>query len=86
MKKKNKSNIYKDGTESGSAKVFSTRFELCNHNAVPGTLKTDGRTHLAVAAADGWVYIEEMQMAGKRRMAIKDVLLGWRLSNEVFQE
>lgn len=77
--------IYKDGEECGSAKVFTTRFELCNHNAAPGTLKTDGRAHLAVAAADGWVYIEEMQMAGKRRMAIKDVLLGWRLSNETFQ-
>lgn len=77
--------IYKDGAECGSAKIFTTRFELCNHNATPGTLKTDGRTHLAVAAADGWVYIEEMQMAGKRRMAIKDILLGWRLSNEVFQ-
>ena len=77
--------IYKDGAECGSAKVFTTRFELCNHNTAPGTLKTDGRTYLAVAAADGWVYIEEMQMAGKRRMAIKDVLLGWRLSNETFQ-
>ena len=77
--------IYKDGAECGSAKIFTTRFELCDHSTVPGTLKTDGRTYLAVAAADGWVYIEEMQMAGKRRMAIKDILLGWRLSNEVFQ-
>lgn len=77
--------IYKDGAECGSAKIFTTRIELCNHSATPGTLKTDGRTHLAVAAADGWVYIEEMQMAGKRRIAIKDMLLGWRLSNEVFQ-
>jgi ribosomal protein L21 len=33
---------------------------------------------LAVAAADGWVYIDEVQMAGKRRMAIKELLLGWR--------
>ena len=78
--------IYKDGAECGSAKIFTTRFELRYHNFQPGTLKTDGRTYLAVAAADGWVYIEEMQMAGKRRMAIKDILLGWRLSNEVFQE
>lgn len=78
--------IYKDGVECGSAKIFTTRFELCYHNTVPGTLKTDGRTYLAVATADGWVYIEEMQMAGKRRMAIKDILLGWRLSNEVFQK
>ena len=77
--------IYKDGAECGSAKIFTTRFELCDHSTVPGTLKSDGRTYLAVAAADGWVYIEEMQMAGKRRMAIKDILLGWRLSNEVFQ-
>lgn len=78
--------IYKNGAECGSAKIFTTRFELRYHNFQPGTLKTDGRTYLAVAAADGWVYIEEMQMAGKRRMAIKDILLGWRLSNEVFQK
>ena len=77
--------IYKNGAECGSAKIFTTRFELRYHNFQPGTLKTDGRTYLAVAAADGWVYIEEMQMAGKRRMAIKDILLGWRLSNEIFQ-
>jgi methionyl-tRNA formyltransferase len=77
--------IYKDGVECGSAKIFATRYELCYHSTIPGTLKTDGRSYLAVAAADGWVYIDELQMAGKRRMAIKDVLLGWRLSNEVFQ-
>jgi methionyl-tRNA formyltransferase len=78
--------IYKDGVECGSAKIFATRYELCYHSTIPGTLKTDGRSYLAVAAADGWVYIDELQMAGKRRMAIKDVLLGWRLSNETFMQ
>jgi methionyl-tRNA formyltransferase len=47
-------------------------------SVAPGSVKSDGKSYVAVAAADGWVYLDEVQMAGKRRMAIKDLLLGWR--------
>lgn len=70
--------IYKDGAEIASAKIFTTHYELADHGVTPGTMRSDNKSYLAMAAADGWVYIDEMQLAGKRRMAIKDVLLGWR--------
>ena len=47
-------------------------------HAEPGTVLSDGKTYLAVAAADGAVSITELQLSGKKRMAVKDFLIGFR--------
>lgn len=70
--------IFKSGEECGSLKIFATHVEPVTMGVAPGSVKSDGKSYVAVAAADGWVYLDEVQMAGKRRMAIKDLLLGWR--------
>lgn len=70
--------LYKDDAECGSMKIFTTHFELSNTNATPGTIRTDGKSYIAVACADGWLYIDDVQLAGKKRLATKDLLLGWR--------
>ena len=44
----------------------------------PGTVETDNRSYLAVACADGRIVIDELQIAGKRRMSAHDLLLGMR--------
>lgn len=75
--------IFKGGAECGSVKIFTTRFELRDMDVVPGTVTTDGRGELRVAAVDGWVYIDELQLAGKRRMTTRELLLGWRDASEV---
>ena len=75
--------IFKGGEEWGSAKIFTTHIEPQSMSVAPGSLRSDGRSYLAVAASDGWVYIDELQLAGKRRMAIKELLLGWRDYAEV---
>lgn len=75
--------IFKTGEECGSVKIFTTRIEHFAMKVTPGTVRTDGRTELAVAAADGWVYIDELQLAGKRRMTTRELLLGWRDASEV---
>ena len=46
--------------------------------AKPGTVLSDGKTFLAIAAADGAISITELQLAGKKRMAVKDFLIGFR--------
>lgn len=74
--------IFKDGAEIASAKIFVTHYELANHGVTPGTMRSDGKSYLAIAAADGWVYVDEMQLAGKRRMAIREILLGWSCSDK----
>ena len=46
--------------------------------AEPGTVLSDGKTYLAIAAADGAISVTEIQLAGKKRMAVKDFLIGFR--------
>lgn len=70
--------LYKDNAECGSMKIFTTHFEVCNTNAIPGTIRTDSKSYIAIACADGWLYVDDVQLAGKKRLATKDLLLGWR--------
>lgn len=70
--------LYKDDAECGSMKIFTTHFEVCNTSATPGTIRTDSKSYIAIACADGWLYIDNVQLAGKKRLATKDLLLGWR--------
>lgn len=46
--------------------------------ALPGTVLSDGKTYLAVATRDGAISVTELQLAGKKRMAVKDFLIGFR--------
>ena len=47
-------------------------------SAAPGTVLSDGKTYLAFATEDGAISATEIQMAGKKRMNIKDFLIGFR--------
>jgi lipopolysaccharide export system permease protein len=47
-------------------------------SAAPGTILSDGKTYLAFSTADGAVSVTELQLAGKKKMAVKDFLIGFR--------
>jgi methionyl-tRNA formyltransferase len=47
-------------------------------SAAPGTVLSDGKTYLAFATNDGAISATEIQIAGKKRMAVKELLLGFR--------
>ena len=72
--------MYRAGSDDGqTAKVFAAKFEAGTHEgAACGTVESDGRTFIRVACADGWVRLEELQIAGKKRLAVRELLLGWR--------
>lgn len=75
--------IYREGEECGSIKFFGVRFEADNKTGSVGEVVTDMRTYLGVRCYDGVIYLDDLQLAGKRRMAIKELLLGWRDVNVV---
>lgn len=55
-------------------------------DAAPGTITTDGKSYLEVACGEGAIRITSLQVSGKRRLEIKDFLLGFRDASEfVFQ-
>ena len=47
-------------------------------SAAPGTVLSDGKTYLAFATEDGAISATEIQIAGKKRMPVKDFLIGFR--------
>ncbi len=49
--------------------------EACE-NMLPGTIRTDHRTYLHIACKEGWLQLESIQLAGKRRMPVADFLRG----------
>ena len=73
--------MYREGSdeEALTAKIFAARFEAADHPGITcGTIESDGRNFIRVACADGWIRLEELQIAGKKRLPVHDLLLGWR--------
>ena len=62
-----------------STKIFKAKIIETNesHPAV-GEIKTDGRTYIYVKCGKGSLAIEELQLAGKKNLPVKDFLLGFR--------
>ncbi len=59
-------------------KIYQTKKEAANHDLLIGSIDTDGKTYLKFAVKGGYIYAEELQLEGKKRLAVKDFLLGWR--------
>jgi methionyl-tRNA formyltransferase len=59
-------------------KIFSARTEMATTDREPGVMETDHNSYLRFAAADGWVYAEDLQLEGKKRMGVADFLRGFR--------
>ena len=47
--------------------------------AAPGNWASDGRHYLRVAAADGWLDLLDVQLEGKKRMSVAELLRGFKL-------
>ena len=59
-------------------KIFKARPEEKDHGVKPGEMETDGRNWLRFSAGDGYIYVEEMQLEGKKRLKTADFLRGFR--------
>jgi methionyl-tRNA formyltransferase len=57
-------------------KIFKAIPELGNIQESIGSLKSDQKTYIKVACADGWLTLVEIQAEGKKRMSVQDFLKG----------
>lgn len=61
-------------------KIFSVSLQgESSPYMAPGELKTDNKSFIAIKAADELVYINELQLQGKKRMPVEDFLRGNKL-------
>lgn len=72
--------LYNNGEEL-KAKIYAANYEICEHNSKIGTIKVS-KKELKVAAEDGYLSITEIQLPGKRKMDISDLLNGYSFSED----
>jgi len=61
-----------------TVKIFRSKPENDEPFKVPGLMETDGKTFLRFTASDGYIYLEELQLEGKKRMKVAEFLRGFR--------
>ena len=65
--------------EAVAVKVFETEKIQETHQLVPGTIVTDGKNYLKIAATDGFVGILTLQLPGKKRLRTDELLRGYKI-------
>lgn len=78
--------IVREGAAPLQMKIFAGEMvtgeaflSMCGGRTVePGTIVSDGKTYLAIAARDGAISLRDIQLSGKKRMDVKSFLLGFR--------
>jgi len=63
--------------EKLNLKIYKARKELSDTKSNIGCLLSDAKTYLKVAVDGGYIYIDELQLAGKKRMLVQDFLRGF---------
>lgn len=62
-----------------SAKIYRSYYSTEVPDRAPGEYDTDMKSYLRFAAKDGWLYVDELQQEGKKRMDITSFLRGFRV-------
>lgn len=63
-------------------KIFVSEMEEVSHSLNVGKVMSDGKTFLKVACTNGYIYIKELQMAGKKRMLVEEFLRGFKIDSD----
>ncbi|MCU7550574.1 methionyl-tRNA formyltransferase [Chitinophagaceae bacterium LB-8] len=61
-------------------KIFSSEKEIAVPTSEPGAYETDRKTYLKFACPDGYIYVKELQLEGKKRMGVDDFLRGYKFN------
>lgn len=71
-----------DSEEPLPVKIFQTEKIEKSHTYKPGSILTDGKTYLHVAATDGFINIKSLQLPGKKRLQTEELLRGFKITND----
>ncbi|PKP09887.1 MAG: methionyl-tRNA formyltransferase [Bacteroidetes bacterium HGW-Bacteroidetes-4] len=64
-------------------KIYLSTFENHPHNLEPGTLIIENKTQLKIVVIDGYIYLHEIQLSGKKRMSVTEVLRGMPYADQL---
>lgn len=75
---------FDEKNERQSIKIYEAGFTHQLHKYIPGYLETDGKSYLHVYCHDGYMDIKDLQLPGRKRMKIDELLRGYRFKTERF--
>jgi methionyl-tRNA formyltransferase len=61
--------------------IYKSKKEILNHGITPGTVLSDNKTFLKVAATDGFIHVTELQISGKKKLSVEEFLRGFKTNN-----
>ncbi len=64
-----------------SFKIFDSEKEECNHSFRVGEIVSDAKKYLKIAVNGGYINILSLQLEGKKRLNIEDLLRGFRITD-----
>ncbi len=70
--------FHPDKSESLTAKIYAASRDNSSLPAAPGSIQTDGKKFLRIACPDGWLSVSDIQLSGKKRMKIDELLRGFQ--------
>lgn len=68
--------------EGKTLKVYRTHIEKERPAEPPGVFLTDHKHFLKFSCKDGYIFFDEIQLAGKKKMIIEDFLRGYRFKQD----
>lgn len=69
--------VASDGSRQ-ALKVYQVEKRPASHNQAIGVILTDAKSYIDIAVEDGYIRLLDLQLAGKKRMGVKDFLNGNR--------
>ena len=69
-----------------SLKIFKSKKEIVKHSFPVASIHSDGKTYAKVASKDGFIHLQEIQLAGKRKMEIEEFIRGFPLSQSCIKQ
>lgn len=70
--------ILENGGKEQRVKIYSAFAKADKEMLIPSGAVTQVDDHLAIATPEGYICITEMQLSGKKKMAVKDLLNGYK--------
>jgi methionyl-tRNA formyltransferase len=73
--------FFRTGNENIAFKIFESQPEPGNHELRPGSIVSDGKKFIRIACKNGFVSITNLQLEGKKRMPVLELLRGFNIAN-----
>ena len=59
-------------------KIYESEVETDDHAPAAGTIITDHKTYIKVSCTDGFIYLKQVQLQGKKKLGVTEFLRGFR--------